>query len=284
LFYGGYLVFGELQISKEKKTMDLKIQGKTAFITGSTSGIGYATARALASEGASVILNGRAEIKVQAAVEKLQKEFPKNTISGLSADFSSPEHIQALLDTLPEINILVNNVGFYSAGDFFETSDDDWNNQFEVNVMSGVRLSKKILPNMMAKNWGRILFISSECATLVPSDLIPYSMTKAAILAVSRGLAQLTKGTGVTVNTIIPGSTLSEGAAQFIENAALEEEKTKAEVEASFFTDVRTSSLLQRFASVDEIANTITYIASPLSSATNGAAIKVDGGSMGGIL
>ena len=264
--------------------MDLKIQGKTAFITGSTAGIGYATARALASEGVDVILNGRTETKLQEAVQKLQREFPNNTISGLCIDFSNTKQIEEQLGRLPEIDILVNNVGIYSSASFFETKDSDWQQQFEVNVMSGVRLSKRILPKMLTKNWGRILFISSECATLVPVDLISYSMTKTAILAVSRGLAQLTKGTGVTVNTIIPGSTLSEGAEQFLENAAQKEGKTKAQIETSFFTEVRSSSLLQRFAKVDEIANTITYMASSLSSATNGSAIKVDGGSMGGIL
>lgn len=264
--------------------MDLKIQGKTAFITGSTAGIGYATARALAGEGAAVILNGRTEKKLQKAVQKLQREFPDNTISGLCVDFSNIKQIEQRLDLLPDIDILVNNVGIYSSASFFETKDTDWYQQFEVNVMSGVRLSKRILPNMLANDWGRILFISSECATLVPVDMISYSMTKTAVLAVSRGLAQLTKGTGVTVNSIIPGSTLSEGAEQFLENAAQKEGKTKAEIETSFFAEVRTSSLLQRFARVEEIATTITYMASPLSSATNGAAIKIDGGSMGGLI
>lgn len=264
--------------------MDLKLKGKTAFITGSTAGIGYATAKALANEGAKVILNGRTEAKLDEAVQKLQAEFPNTVISGLCADFSNVKEIEELLNTLPEIDILVNNVGIYSSASFFETDDDVWQQQFEVNVMSGVRLSKKVLPQMLVKNWGRILFVSSECATLVPTDLIPYSMTKAAILAVSRGLAQFTKGTDVTVNSILPGSTLSEGAEQFLANTAQKEGKSKAQVEKDFFSEVRTSSLLQRFANVEEIANTITYMASPLSSATNGAAIKVDGGSMGGIL
>lgn len=264
--------------------MDLKIQEKTAFITGSTAGIGYAAARALVREGAAVILNGRTESKLKEAVQKLQEEFPEETISGLCADFGSILQIEELLEKLPKIDILVNNVGIYSSASFFEAKDADWQQQFEINVMSGVRLSRKILPKMLANDWGRILFVSSECATLVPADLIPYSMTKAAILAVSRGLAQLTKGTEVTVNTIIPGSTLSDGANQFLENTAQKEGKTKAQIESSFFTEVRMSSLLQRFAKVDEVANTIAYLASPLSSATNGAAIKVDGGSMGGIL
>ncbi len=264
--------------------MDLQLQGKTALITGSTAGIGFATARALVREGAAVLLNGRTAEKVQVAVEKLQKEFPKNSISGVSADFNNVEQIDQLLKKLPLIDILVNNVGIYTSGSFFEAEDQEWQQQFEVNVMSGVRLSRSLLPKMLGKNWGRVLFISSECASLVPTDLIPYSMTKAAILSISRGLAQLTKGTEVTVNAVIPGSTLSEGAEQFLENAAKKEGKTKSEVEADFFTKVRTSSLLQRFAKVDEVAHTITYLASPLSSATNGAAIRVDGGSMGGII
>lgn len=264
--------------------MDLELQGKAVFITGSTAGIGFATARTLAREGATIILNGRTKEKLKEAVQKLQQEFSNITISGLVADFSKQKDVVELLEKLPEIDILINNVGIYKASSFFETADEDWYQQFEVNVMSGVRLSKKLLPKMLSKNWGRILFVSSECATLVPVDMIPYSMTKTAIHTVSRGLAQLTKGTGVTVNTIVPGSTLSEGAEQFLENAALKESKTKAQVEEAFFTEVRTSSLLQRFAKVEEVANTITYLASPLSSATNGAAIKVDGGSMGGII
>ncbi|MFK7811689.1 MAG: SDR family NAD(P)-dependent oxidoreductase [Maribacter sp.] len=264
--------------------MNLELQGKTVFITGSTAGIGFATARTLAREKAKIILNGRSEEKLKEAIQKLQQEFPKVLISGLAADFGKLDEVEELLGKLPEIDILINNVGIYSSGSFFETVDEDWYRQFEVNVMSGVRLSKKILPKMLSRDRGRILFVSSECATLVPVNMIPYSMTKAAIHAVSRGLAQMTKGTGVTVNTIVPGSTLSEGAEQFLENAAQKENKTKTQVEEAFFTEVRNSSLLQRFAKVEEIANTITYLASPLSSATNGAAIKVDGGSMGGIL
>jgi len=264
--------------------MNLELKGKTVFITGSTAGIGFATAKTLVKEGASVILNGRTKEKVEVAVKSLQKEFPESKVSGIVANFLNVEEISALLETLPAIDILVNNVGIYTSGDFFKSTDADWQQQFEVNVMSGVRLSKQLLPKMIGNNWGRILFVSSECATLVPTDMIAYSMTKAAILAVSRGLAQLTKGTGVTVNTIVPGSTLSEGAAKFLENAAKEESKSKTQIEEEFFTQKRTSSLLQRFASVEEIANTITYLVSPLSSATNGSVIKADGGSMGGIL
>jgi NAD(P)-dependent dehydrogenase (short-subunit alcohol dehydrogenase family) len=263
--------------------MDLELKGKTVFITGSTAGIGFSTAKALLSEGASVILNGRTSATVESAIKRLEQEFPEEAISGIAADFSILNEVNNLLENLPKIDILINNVGVYSSGSFFKIDDAEWYRQFEVNVMSGVRLSKSILPSMLANNWGRILFISSECASLTPPDLIAYSMTKAAILAVSRGLAQLTKGTNVTVNSVIPGSTLSEGAEQFLEAAAQKEQKTKGQIENAFFTEVRTTSLLQRFAKVDEVAHTITYIASPRSSATNGTSIKVDGGSSGGL-
>ena len=263
--------------------MDLELKGKTVFITGSTAGIGFATAKALLNEGASVILNGRTSASVEAAIKRLEQAFPDETISGTATDFSILGEVNNLLENLPKIDVLINNVGVYSSGSFFETDDAEWYRQFEVNVMSGVRLSKSLLPRMLTNNWGRILFISSECASLTPPDLIAYSMTKAAILAVSRGLAQLTKGTNITVNSVIPGSTLSEGAEQFLEDAAQKEQKTKNEIENAFFTEVRTSSLLQRFAKVEEVADTIVYIASPRSSATNGAAIKVDGGSSGGL-
>ncbi len=264
--------------------MDLQLRDKIVFISGSTSGIGFCVAKTFLQEGAIVYINGRTEQSVAKAVDQLQIDFPKENIKGIAADFSDAESIRQLIQQLPVIDILINNVGIYASKSFFETTDKDWADHLEVNVMSGVRLSRYFLPKMLAKNWGRILFISSECATLVPADLIAYSTTKAAILAVSRGLAQLTKGTGVSVNTIIPGSTKTEGAEQFLSNLAKTENKTIPQVEADFFKEVRKSSLLQRFASVEEIAHTIVYFSSPLAAATNGAAIKLDGGSMGGIL
>ena len=264
--------------------MDLQLKNKTVFITGSTGGIGFATAKLFLQEDATVFINGRYQHSVDNAVEMLVTQFPNAKICGIPADFSTKEAVEALITQLPAIDILINNVGVYAATSFYEMPDAEWYRQFEVNVMSGVRLSRHLLPKMTTKNWGRILFISSECATLVPEDLIAYSMTKAAMLAVSRGLAQMTKGTNVTVNTVVPGSTLSEGAEQFLADVAKKEDKTTDQVEAEFFTNVRTSSLLQRFASVEEVANTIVYLSSPLAAATNGAAIKVDGGSMGGIL
>ncbi len=264
--------------------MDLKIKGKTAFISGSTAGIGFATARSLLQEGVKVIINGRSKEGVQTAMAKLQQEFEAAQVDGIAADLGKPEEVEKLFAELPAVDILINNVGIYTATSFFDMKDEDWYRQFDVNVMSAVRLSRHYLPGMLERNGGRILFISSECATLVPADLIAYSMTKTALLAISRGLAQLTKGTAVTVNTVAPGSTLSEGAEQFLTDAAAKEGKTVEAVEAAFFAEVRTSSLLQRFATVDEVASTITYLSSPLAAATNGATIKVDGGSMGGIL
>ena len=264
--------------------MNLLLQNKTAFISGSTAGIGFSIAKILLVEGVSVIINGRTKERIQEAISKLQNAVPEGKISGIRADFSKKEEVQFLLKQLPPIDILINNVGIFSAQSFEETTDEDWLSHFEVNVMSGVRLSRYCLPRMLDKNWGRILFISSECATLVPDDLIAYSMTKAALLPISRGLAQLTKGTEVTVNTLIPGSTFSEGAQRFLEGVASREQKTVKEIESEFFTEVRTSSLLQRFATVEEVASMATYLVSPLAVATNGAAVKVDGGSMGGIL
>ncbi len=264
--------------------MDLQLKNKTVFITGSTGGIGFATAKLFLQEGASVVINGRYQHSVDNAVKMLVTQFPDTKISGIPTDFAKKEEVAALITQLPAIDILINNVGIYKGTSFYEMPDSEWYEQFEVNVMSGVRLSRQLLPKMIAKNWGRIIFISSECATLVPEDLIAYSTTKTAMLAISRGLAQMTKGTEVTVNTVVPGSTLSEGAEQFLADAAEKEGKTAKKVEEEFFTNVRTSSLLQRFASVEEVANTIVYLSSPLAAATNGAAIKVDGGSMGGIL
>jgi len=264
--------------------MDLKLKGKTVFISGSTSGIGFGVAKIFLQEGALVYINGRTETSIDDAIQRLKAVFPDGKIEGIVADFSKAEEVEQLIKKLPHLDILINNVGIYTSKSFFETTDEDWSQHLEVNVMSGVRLSRHFLPKMLEKNWGRILFVSSECATLIPADLIAYSTSKTAALAISRGLAQLTKGTGVTVNTVLPGSTKTEGAEQFLSNLAKKENKTIPQVETDFFREVRPNSLLQRFASVEEIANTIVYFASPLSVATNGASIKLDGGSMGGII
>ncbi|WP_350286550.1 SDR family NAD(P)-dependent oxidoreductase [uncultured Croceitalea sp.] len=264
--------------------MDLKLKDKVVFITGATAGIGFETARTLLNEEARLIINGRTQKSVDTALSELKEEFPEGKIFGFATDFSKPEEVTTLCAALPTLDVLINNVGIYRAAPFFEMDDSSWQEQFEINVMSGVRLSRHFLPKMLEKNWGRVLFISSECAELVPPDLLAYSMTKTAVVSIAKGLAQLTKGSGVTVNSILPGSTLSEGAKAFLKNEATKSGKTKEAVEADFFKDVRTSSLLQRFAGVKEVATTIAYYCSPLASATNGSAIKVDGGSTGGLI
>lgn len=263
--------------------MDYQLKNKKALVTGSTSGIGYAVAKLLAQEGTEVIVNGRNQDTVDQAVTKLKTENPSAVISGIAADFNNKKSVSSLLQKIKDVDILVNNVGIYTSQSFTDTTDEDWYRLIEVNILSGVRLSRAFLPTMLKKGWGRIIFISSECAQLVPEDLIAYSMTKAAIHAVSRGLAQTTKGSGVTVNTVMPGSTLSDGAKLFLKDQASKYKISEKEAMDNFFKDVRTSSLLGRFASTDEVAQAVAYLASPLSSATNGAVLKADGGSVSGI-
>lgn len=258
--------------------MDLHLKNKRAFISGSTSGIGYATARQLAQEGAEVILNGRSQGSVDQAVNRLQAELPSAQISGLAADFTRVESVNVLLEKLGHVDILINNVGIYEPCDFVEISDEDWYRFFDVNVLSGVRLARALFPAMLAQDWGRIIFITSESASNIPDEMIHYGTTKAAVHAVSRGLAELTRNTNVTVNTIMPGPTASEGVEDFFNKLAVEQQTDYATVERDFFKNMRSSSLLQRFAQPEEVAHLVTYIASPLSSATNGAALRVDGG------
>jgi NAD(P)-dependent dehydrogenase (short-subunit alcohol dehydrogenase family) len=264
--------------------MDLQLKNKTAFISGSTAGIGFAIAKALLVEGASVILNGRSQKNIDLATRQLKVLVPHAKVSGIVADFRNPGAMDFIKKNIDQVDILINNVGIYASKSFEETRSEEWQEMFDVNVMSSVKLSAYFLPKMKVKNWGRIIFISSECAQLVPDDLIAYSTTKAAILALSRGLAQTTKGTNVTVNALVPGSTLTEGAQEFLKNQAAIENRSEEEVAADFFKQVRTTSLIQRFADPKEIADMAVFLASPLSSATNGAAIKVDGGSVPGIL
>lgn len=264
--------------------MDLQLKNKTAFITGSTSGIGYAVAKRLLEEGMIVYINGRNQDSINVAIDSLKDEVSGAQVHGIALDFLKTEQLDEQLATLTDVDVLINNVGIYSSQSFFETSEKIWLKQFQVNTMSGVILSKHYLKGMLARNWGRVLFISSECTYLVPTDMISYSSTKAAIHALSRGLSQLTKGTGVTSNVIVPGSTLSEGAKRFLADKAAVEKTTIEEVETNFFKNERANSLLQRFAKTDEVATTIAYLCSPLASATNGSVIKVDGGSTGGIL
>lgn len=258
--------------------MDLQLKNKKILVTGSTAGIGLAIAKSLLKEGASVIINGRNTNRIQQAMDLLQHEIPGCEVTGIAADFEDMKQVGQLVKQAGNIDILINNIGIFEPKPFFEIPDADWFKFFEVNVMSGVRLSKAFMPHMMQQNWGRIIFISSESGVLIPEEMIHYGTTKTAQLAVSRGLAELTKGTAVTVNAVLPGPTWSEGASSFIENLATSLKQPVKEVEASFFKEGRPTSLLQRFATVDEIASMVTYLVSPLSSATNGAAIRVDGG------
>jgi len=263
--------------------MDLQLKNKRALITGSTSGIGYAIAKSLAEEGTEVILNGRTQQRIDKAIKTLQETNPTAKISSIKADFRDIDSVKSLIKKIESVDILINNVGIISSQTFENTSDKDWYEMFEVNVMSSVRLSKAFLPKMKENNWGRIIFISSECAMLVPEDLIAYSTTKAAMLSISRGLAQTTRGTDVTVNSVLPGSTLTEGAKQFLKEQATKNQTSEKEIADNFFKNVRTTSLLERFANPKEIADMVVFLSSPLSSATNGSAIKADGGSVPGI-
>ena len=256
--------------------MDLKLKGKRALVTGSTAGIGYAIAEALAREGAHVIVNGRTEKRVDAAVQKLKSAG--GNVEGLAADLGTAAGAEEAVRKWPDVEILVNNLGIFEPKPFEQIPDADWLRFFEVNVLSGVRLSRHYLPRMKQQGWGRIVFISSESAIQIPSEMIHYGMTKTAQLAVSRGLAELTAGTGVTVNTVLPGPTLSEGAATFVDQMARAGNTNRAEVEKQFFQNVRPSSLLKRFATTEEVAALVAFVCSPLASATNGAALRADGG------
>lgn len=264
--------------------MELQLNNKTALVTGSTAGIGYAIAKQLAKENAHVYINGRTTDRVDLAIKKLKDETGNQNIHGLVADFSDIKQIDKLIVHLPTVDILVNNVGIFEPKAFRDITDADWLRFFEVNVLSGVRLARAYFDKMIEKNWGRIIFISSESAIQIPDEMIHYGMTKTAQIAVSRGLAELTKGTNVTVNTVLPGPTFSEGAGDFIERLAKDQNKTIADIEKDFFQHMRPTSLLQRFTSPDEVAHMVAYVASPSSSATNGAALRADGGVLKGIL
>jgi len=264
-----------IQKIEKFRIMDLNLKGKKVFISGSTKGIGLATARTLAKEGAEVVINGRSEDSVKDAVEKLKTEVPEGKVSGIACDFSEKEEIDKLIKELGRLDILINNVGIFGPKDFGDISDEEWLEFYEVNVLSGVRLSRAFLPKMLKQDWGRIIFISSESGLNIPVEMIHYGMTKTAQLAISRGLAEMTKGSNVTVNSVLPGPTFSDGVQKMVD-ADSKEEKEKAEEE--FFQETRPTSLIQRFADPQEVANMIAYVASPLSSATNGASLRVDGG------
>lgn len=258
--------------------MDLNITGKRALVTGATKGIGYATALGLLNEGCHVLVNGRSESSVASAVARLRAAVPNGAVAGIAADLGTSQGCEKVIRELPEIDILVNNLGIFEPKPFFATPDEDWFRFFEVNVMSGVRLARAYLPGMLARNWGRVVFVSSESAVQIPEEMIHYGMTKTAQVAVARGLAELTKGTGVTVNSVLPGPTRSEGVETFVQQMAEQQGITFDEMERRFFAEVRPSSLLRRFARPGEVANLIVYLCSDRASATNGAPVRVDGG------
>jgi NAD(P)-dependent dehydrogenase (short-subunit alcohol dehydrogenase family) len=264
--------------------MDLQLKNKKALVTGSTAGIGYATALQLAKEGAEVIINGRTIERVEKAIAQIKNESGSDKVSGITADFADAESIKNLIMAIPQVDILINNVAIFEPKAFVDIPDEDWLRFYEINVMSGIRLARAYFGQMLKNNWGRIIFISSESAVQIPDEMIHYGMTKTAQLAIARGLAELTKGTAVTVNSVMPGPTLSEGVGGFIENLARDQNKTTTQVEEDFFKTVRPTSIIQRFLSTSEVANMVTYLASPLASATNGAAIRAEGGLLKGVV
>ena len=258
--------------------MDLQLTNKKALVTGSTAGIGFAIASLLAEEGASVVVSGRSQRRVEQAVQRIQTERKNARVTGVAADLGTKEGVNRLTRDLPAVDILVNNLGIFEPKPFAEITDEDWLRFFEVNVLSGVRLSRFYLPRMLQQNWGRIVFISSESAINIPVEMVHYGLTKTAQLALARGLAEGTAGTGVTVNSVLPGPTRSEGVEQYVQDMVKEKGMDAAKVEAEFFRSVRPSSLLKRFATPEEVAAMVVYVCSPRASATNGAALRVDGG------
>jgi NAD(P)-dependent dehydrogenase (short-subunit alcohol dehydrogenase family) len=258
--------------------MKIDLSGTTALVTGSTSGIGHAIARGLAACGARVAVNGRREASVEAALGRIRAELAEPKLLGVVADISTAAGCTKLAAAVSDADILVNNAGIYEPKDFFAISDGEWQRIFEVNVLSGIRLARALMPGMLKRNWGRIVFISSESALQIPAEMIHYGMTKTAELAVSRGLAELTAGTGVTVNAVLPGPTRSDGVETFLESMAAQEGVSADQMASEFVKQHRPTSLLQRFATVEEVANMVVYACSREASATNGAALRVEGG------
>ncbi|AJR25517.1 MULTISPECIES: SDR family NAD(P)-dependent oxidoreductase [Sphingobium] len=255
--------------------MDLKLNGRTALVTGSTAGIGFAIARRLAEEGVEVVITGRNQAKLDDAAAQLAQS---GRVRPILADPATAQGAATLIEAAPDVDILVNNLGIYEAKPFTEISDEDWHHFFEVNVVSGARLARHYFPRMIAKNWGRIIFIASESALVIPGEMIHYGMTKTAQLAIARGLAEQTRGTGVTVNSVLPGPTRSEGIVDFIQSVVENKDAPEAEREAEFFRTLRPLSLVRRLIEADEIGSMVAYLASPLAAVTNGAAIRAEGG------
>lgn len=258
--------------------MELQLKDKLALVTGSTAGIGYAIAEALAREGARVIVNGRTQAAVSEAVSKIGQTQAGQTILGFAGDLGNAAVAAELVREHPDIDILVNNLGIFEPKPFEEIPDEDWRRFFDMNVLSGVRLARAFLPGMKRRNWGRIIFISSESAIQIPAEMIHYGMTKTAQLAVARGLAESLAGTRITVNCVLPGPTQSRGVNDFVASMAKSQNKTPQQIEKDFFEHVRPTSLLKRFITPEEVGSFVAFVASPLASATTGAALRVDGG------
>jgi NAD(P)-dependent dehydrogenase (short-subunit alcohol dehydrogenase family) len=258
--------------------MDLGLEEKRALVTGSTAGIGLAVARALAREGAQVVVNGRTEERVRAAVEAIEREVPGARVTGVAADLGGAEGCALVTRQVAELDILVNNVGIFEPKPFEQISDEDWFRFFDTNVMSGVRLSRHYLPGMRVRDWGRVVFISSESGLHIPVEMIHYGVTKTAQIAIARGLAESLASTGVTVNSVLPGPTRSEGVGEFITRLARTRGVDAEQAEREFFATARPTSIIQRFATPDEVAAMIVFVCSEASSATTGAALRVDGG------
>ena len=258
--------------------MDFGLKGKTAVVSGSTAGIGFAIAATLAAEGAKVVVNGRTEARVAAALAQIRQRVKDADVRGVAADLGTAGGLNAFVKQAPDADVLVNNLGIFEIKPFAEISDADWLRFFEVNVLSGVRLARHYLPCMVKKNWGRIIFISSESGQHIPVEMIHYGMTKTAQIAIARGIAESVAGTGVTVNSILAGPTASEGAGRFVERMAKEQGVTPAEIEKQFFASVRPTSLLKRFETPEEVAAVVTFVASTQAVAINGAAVRAEGG------
>jgi NAD(P)-dependent dehydrogenase (short-subunit alcohol dehydrogenase family) len=258
--------------------MNLKLNEKTALVTGSTAGIGLAIATSLAREGAKVTLNGRTQKRVDEALAQIRSASTTAKVDGITADLGTADGCEALLRRLSGVDILVNNVGIFEPKPFEQIPDADWLRFFEVNVMSGVRLGRAYLPEMKQRDWGRIIFISSESGIQIPAEMVHYGMTKAAQIAIARGMAETCAGTGVTVNSVLPGPTASEGVTEFVDALAKKENVSRADFEKEFFQTMRPSSLLKRFIKTEEVASVVTFVCSPEASAINGAAIRAEGG------
>ena len=258
--------------------MDLGLSRKTAVVSGSTAGIGFAIAATLAAEGAKVVVNGRTEARVSSAVAQIRQRVKNADVRGIPADLGTSRGVETFLQQAPEADILVNNLGIFEVKSFLDIPDSDWLRFFEVNVLSGVRLSRHYLPGMLKKNWGRIIFISSESGQHIPAEMIHYGMTKTAQVAIARGIAESVAGTGVTVNSVLAGPTASEGASEFVENMARQQGVTKAEIEKQFFASVRPTSLLKRFETPEEIASVVAFIAGTQAISINGSAVRAEGG------